>query len=367
MQNFNNKKILLAPLDWGLGHTTRCILVIKKLIDKGNSVTVACNYRQKAILFQEFPKIEFLYLEGYNVSYSNNKFFLPLKLIGQLPKINYRIYQEHKWLQKTVKKHDFDIVISDNRFGLYSKLVPTVFITHQLTIKAPFSWLECLLQRINYSYINRFNQCWVPDYEGSRNMAGLLSHPQKLPSIPIHYIGPLARFKSPIHSSDIYTYKYCFILSGPEPQRTILEHLILSQIHFITTNCLLVRGIPDNDKDEVKIDSSFVTIKNHLKGTELEEAIVHSEYIITRSGYTSVMELISLQKKTILIPTPGQTEQEYIGQELMIQKWAFCVNQDNFNLEESLKKASGFDYQLPSFDDNNLDLFITKFLQSLSN
>ena len=256
MQNFNNKKILLAPLDWGLGHTTRCILVIKKLIDKGNSVTVACNYRQKAILFQEFPKIEFLYLEGYNVSYSNNKFFLPLKLIGQLPKINYRIYQENKWLQKTVKKHDFDIVISDNRFGLYSKLVPTVFVTHQLTIKAPFSWLEYLLQRINYSYINRFNQCWVPDYEGSRNMAGLLSHPQKLPSIPIHYIGPLARFKSPIHSSDIYTYKYCFILSGPEPQRTILEHLILSQIHFITTNCLLVRGIPDNDKDEVKIDSS---------------------------------------------------------------------------------------------------------------
>ena len=366
MQNFNNKKILLAPLDWGLGHTTRCISIIKQLLDKGNSVTVACNDRQKAILIQEFSEIDFLYLEGYNVSYSNNKFYLPFKLIAQLPKINYRIFQEHRWLQRILKEQKIDVVISDNRYGLYSKLAPTVFITHQLTIKAPFVWLENLLQRINYSFINRFSQCWVPDYVGSPNMAGLLSHPQTLPLIPIYYIGPLARFQGRTQPINNYQYTYCIILSGPEPQRTILENKIVKQLQLISSNCLLARGIPDDDLNKIKIDSSFVTIKNHLNGKELEEAIINSEYIITRSGYTSVMELMNLQKKTILIPTPGQTEQEYIGQKLMNQKWALCINQNEFELTDAINEASSFNYQLPSLSDSPLDIFITNFLQSLN-
>ena len=365
MQNFNNKKILLAPLDWGLGHTTRCISIIKLLLDKGNSVTVACNNRQKAILFKEFSEIDFLFLEGYNVSYSNHKFFLPFKLIGQLPKINNRIYQEHKWLDKIIKERNFEVVISDNRYGFYSKLVPSIFITHQLTIKAPFEWLEYLLQKINYSYINRFTQCWVPDYAGIKNIAGLLSHPKKLPAIPVHYIGPLARFKRNVQPLKDFKYAYCIILSGPEPQRTILENIIISQIHLISSNCLLIRGIPDDESDIIKNDSPFVTILNHLKGTDLHDAILNSEYIITRSGYTSVMELMSLQKKTILIPTPGQTEQEYIGEKLMNQKWALCIKQNDFNLGDDTKDALNFDYQLPSFDDNNLELVVTNFLQSI--
>ncbi len=365
MQNFNNKKILLAPLDWGLGHTTRCISILKLLIDNGNSVTVACNNRQKAILIQEFTEIDFLYLEGYNVSYSNDKFLLPFKLIGQLPKINKRIYQEHKWLNKIIKEHKFEVVISDNRYGLYTQLIPSIFITHQLTIKAPFYWLEYLLQKINYSYINRFSQCWVPDYAENQNIAGLLSHPNKLPSIPVHYIGPLSRFKSKVYTSKSYQYTYCFILSGPEPQRTIFEQIITSQIHLISSKCLLVRGIPENKITPINLDSHFVTCFNHLKGNELEEAILNSEYIITRSGYTSAMELMSLQKKTILIPTPGQTEQEYIGEKLMAQKWALCVQQKDFNIGEAVKDALNFDYQLPNLAENNLEVFISNFLKSL--
>ncbi len=365
MQNFNNKKILLAPLDWGLGHTTRCISIIKQLIDKGNSVTVACNNRQKAILLQEFTEIVFFYLEGYNVTYSNNKFFLPFKLLGQLPKINNRILQEHKWLENIIKEHKFDVVISDNRYGFYSKIIPSIFITHQLTIKAPFDWLEYLLQKINYSYINRFTQCWVPDYEGSENISGILSHPKKMPTIPVHYIGPLARFKTKVHVSESYQYNYCFILSGPEPQRTILENIIISQIHLISSKCLLVRGIPDSENSQINIESRFVTIINHLKGKELEEVLLNTEYVITRSGYTSVMELMSLQKKTILIPTPGQTEQEYIGEKLMTQKWALCVKQNDFNIGEATRDALNFNYQLPNWGNSKLEIFIANFLQSL--
>jgi len=155
MQNFNNKKVLIAPLDWGLGHTTRCIKIVKLLIDKGCSVIVASNSTQKQLLQKEFNNIEFLELEGYNITYSKNPRLLPFKLIAQLPKIATRIYAEHRWLQKTIEKHRIDLVISDNRYGLYTSKIPCVIITHQLTIKAPFAWLENILQNIKNIWKNK--------------------------------------------------------------------------------------------------------------------------------------------------------------------------------------------------------------------
>ena len=358
MQNFNNKKVLIAPLDWGLGHTTRCIKIVKLLIDKGCSVIVASNSTQKQLLQKEFNNIEFLELEGYNITYSNNPKLFPLKLIAQLPKISLRIVKEHQWLQKTIEKQRIDLVISDNRYGLYTSKIPCVIITHQLTIKAPFAWLENVLQRINYSYINRFTQCWVPDYAGDKNIAGLLSHPKKLPKVPVHYTGPLARFEK--DDTAVIHYQYCIILSGPEPQRTILEEIILKQLPTIKGNCLLVRG--KLDASPIEASSPNVTIKNHLNGLKLEEAINVSAYVITRSGYTSVMELLALQKKSILIPTPGQTEQEYLGKQLMHQHWAYCVDQKDVDLSECTEIAKEFAYHLPSFDKGSLSSFIEEFL-----
>lgn len=358
MQNINRKKVLISPLDWGLGHTTRCISIVRKLIDTEVSVIVACNPEQKLLLQQEFNNIEYLPLDGYNIAYTKNKMLLPIKLLFQLPKIFLSIQREHGWLQKTVEKHQIDLVISDNRYGLYSRKIPCVFITHQLTIKAPFTCLEILLQKINYRHINRFAQCWIPDFEGEKNIAGLLSNPKKLPSIPVHYIGPLARFEK--NNNAPIRYQFCIILSGPEPQRTILEDTILQQLATISTKCLFVRG--KLNAAPITVTNSNVIIENHLKGTDLQAAIQASEFVITRSGYTSVMELLSLQKKCILIPTPGQTEQEYLAKQLMKQKWAWCIDQKDFNLIDSLEQASNFNYCLPDISTDLLGDVIKKFL-----
>ncbi len=358
IQNINRKKVLVSPLDWGLGHTTRCITIVRILIDNDVPVIVACNTEQKFLLQQEFKNIEFLPLVGYNITYSKNKLLLPIKLLFQLPKIFLSIQREHRWLQKTIEKHQIDLVISDNRYGLYSRKIPCVFITHQLTIKAPFNWLEILLQKINYRHINRFTQCWIPDFEGEKNIAGVLSHPKRLPSVPVHYIGPLARFVK--NNNAHIRYQFCIILSGPEPQRTILEDTILQQLATISIKCLFVRG--KLNAAPITVTNSNVIIENHLNGTNLQTAIQASEFVITRSGYTSVMELLSLQKKCILIPTPGQTEQEYLAKQLMKQKWAWCIDQKDFNLIDSLEQASNFSYCLPDISTDLLGDVIKKFL-----
>ncbi len=361
MQDVTSKKILIAPLDWGLGHTTRCISIVRFLLDNACTIIVACNSVQKLLLQQEFNNIEFLELKGYNIDYGKNPKTFPLKLISQLPKIGWSIFYEYIWLQKTIDKYKVNVVISDNRYGLFTSKVPSVFITHQLTIKAPFKWLERLLQLINYFYINRFSQCWVPDYEGTNNIAGVLSHPQNLPKIPVHYIGPLARF---LKDETIKPrYKYCIILSGPEPQRTFLEEIILKQLSISSEKCLFIRG--KLEANNILSPSLNITIKNHLAGLQLQEAILSSEIIITRSGYTSVMELLALQKKSILIPTPGQTEQEYLGKQLMQQRWAYCINQNEFDLEKALAEASKFDYQLPASSETDLGSFIKQFLATV--
>ena len=358
MQNISRKKVLISPLDWGLGHTTRCVTIVRTLLDNDMIVIVACNTEQKTLLQQEFTNIEFIELKGYNITYSKNYKLFPLKLLIQLPKIFLRIIKEHRWLQKAIDKHSIDVVISDNRYGLYSNKIPCIFITHQLTIKAPFAWQEYVLQQINYSFINRFSQCWVPDFEGENNIAGILSHPQKLPNIPVHYIGPLARFLK--DATVQIRYQVCIILSGPEPQRTILEDIILQQLLAIPENCLLVRG--KVDADPIKTSRPNVTIKNHLKGADLQAVIQASEIVIARSGYTSVMELLALQKKSILIPTPGQTEQEYLAKQLMQQQWAWCIDQKDFNLVNVLKQSSNFNYRLPDISTDLLSNFIKKIL-----
>ena len=379
LSNFNMPKILIAPLDWGLGHTTRCIPIIKALLANSCRVVVSCNTEQQNLLLQEFNNVEFLFLEGYNIKYASNPKLLPISIIGQLPTINKAIKYEHQWLDKIIENNNIDLVISDNRYGLYSNKIPCIFITHQLTIKASFLFIERWLQKINYQFINCYKACWVPDFSSDNNIAGMLSHPTKMPTIPVHYIGPLARFDKATsiincQSSMVeintnhkfkntnYIYDCCILLSGPEPQRTVLEKMILVDINNIKAKILLVRGKPGSIE---KLQGyNGVEIKNHLVGNELQQAIQQSEFIISRSGYTTIMELLSLQKKAILIPTPSQTEQEYLGTRLMNQRWCYSISQQNFNLKNAISEAKNFDYKLPNLEHTSLQNFITNFLKS---
>lgn len=336
-------RILIAPLDWGLGHATRCIPVIEELLANGCEVWLAGKGMQEILLKGEFPDLPFLQLEGYRVQYSRMSKGFILKIFMQIPKIISAIRKEHRWLKKMIVKYEFDAVISDNRFGLHDKRIPTIFITHQLSIKS-FSgkWSDKILQKWNYKYINRFNQCWVPDFAGENNLAGELSHPVSPPAIPVKYIGLLSRFEKK-EGGELKDH-LLFILSGPEPQRSILEDRIVDEISHYPGTATIVRGLPS--ALSVIPSTGMIKFYNHLSSKELNEEMQKAEWIISRSGYTTVMDIVKLRKKSILIPTPGQTEQEYLGKYLQENEIAVAITQDEFSLTGSLAWAKQFNYRV---------------------
>lgn len=340
MISYRKHKVLVAPLDWGLGHATRCIPLIHALLNNEHEVLLGAEGAQAALLQQEFPQLKIIPLKGYRVQYSRSKVFFALKLMTQLPEIYKAIRQENQWLKKIIEEEEITCVVSDNRYGLYHTDIPCFLITHQLTIKAPFPWAEQLLRSINYRFINRFKSCWVPDMAVAPGIAGVLSHPPLMPAVPVHYINLLSRFtKEPVSEK----YDLCVLLSGPEPQRSLLEEKILGQLSGINARVLLVRGRPADSLLPPVPDQ--VTVVNHLPGKALGTAIQESSLVISRSGYTTVMELLSLQKKMILIPTPGQTEQEYLAGCLLQAGWAMMIQQSSFELKTALAQAQEFTFK----------------------
>lgn len=332
----------MAPLDWGLGHATRCIPIINGFLSSGYEVLLAAEGRQASLLRQEFPQLTCLPLKGYRVRYSCSGWQLPFIMLMQLPRLFSIIKKEKRWLDRVIDEHRIDLVVSDNRYGLSTSKKPCVFITHQLTVKMPFAWLEKQVQRISYSYINRFTACWVPDIAEVPGAAGVLSHPEQLPAIPVHYLGLLARFTK----KDVPpVYDYCILLSGPEPQRSILEKKIVCELAGIPGKILLVRGLPGSK--EILVLPEHIEVRNHLGTKELEEALQQSEYIVSRSGYTTVMELLWLGKKSILVPTPGQTEQEFLAEKMHGSGWCFAITQNDFRAAEHFEAAKQFSYVIP--------------------
>ena len=339
MTSLAGKKLLIAPLDWGLGHATRCVPVISDLLNNDCEVWLAGEGAQEKLLREEFPSLSFLPLKGYRIKYAKNG--LTSKILLQIPSILRTIKEENKWLKEQVSKFGFEAVISDNRYGLYHEKVFSVFITHQLHIRSFLGkWSEGMLQKWNYKFINRFHECWVPDEKGENNLAGALSHPAKLPSIPTKYIGPLSRFEK--KNIDEIKNHLLIILSGPEPQRTILENKIVDQIVNYPATATIVRGLP-GEKDIIP-STNTIHFYNHLSSEDLNSEAMKAEFIISRSGYSTVMDIAALQKKSILIPTPGQTEQEYLADHLMKKKFSFCVKQNNFSLSENIQEAKRFEY-----------------------
>ncbi len=364
-KNFNKPGeralILVAPLDWGLGHATRSVPVIKALIARGCEVMLAADGRAGSLLQKEFPGLRLLYLKGYHMHYSRKGSWMSLILLLQLPKVLYRIWKEHAWLKKVIKEYPVDAVISDSRPGLYHTSVHSIYITHQLKIKTGGRFTEWLFQRFHYRFINRYNECWVPDYNEGVSLAGQLSHPGSLPSVPVKYTGPVSRFELfPAEKK----YGLLIILSGPEPQRSILENILLKDLGQPGERVLLVRGLPE-ETSTLAAPSPDVEIVNHLPAPALNLAILQSGIIISRTGYTTVMDLIKLQKKAILIPTPGQTEQEYLSGHLSGMGLFLCIPQRLFSLSDALKKAAVFPFSKVALPGDHLEIQIGGFVQSL--
>lgn len=361
-------RILVAPLDWGLGHASRSIPVIKELLANNCEVWLAGTGEQEALLRSEFPQLSFLGLEGYRIRYAKTGF--AWKIILQIPKIITAIRKEHEWLKKMVAEHNFNAVISDNRFGLYHQKIPTVFITHQLTIKTKVGkWSEIILRRGNYRYINRFTECWVPDTEGRNNIGGELSHPPIQPNIPVKYIGLLSRFHGQTENTLVSPGRkskdhLLFILSGPEPQRTILEDRIINDVSHYAGTATIVRGLPTSLM--TLPSTSMLRFYNHLSIEDFKAEFEKAEWVISRGGYSTVMDLVRLQKKAILIPTPGQTEQEYLAKYLEQKQIAATMEQQDFSLPVILDRVKRFNYQIPVFDsEQELKIVVRNFLSNL--
>jgi len=343
-----NPHILIAPLDWGLGHATRCIPIIRELIHQGCRVTVASTGPHLALIKREFPSVAHVEIPGYGLRYSRTTRGLPWKIFLQIPKILISIKRENRWLANFLAHTQVDAIISDCRFGLHSKHVHSVLITHQLNILSPFGRLSTqLLRKWNYKFINRFHQCWIPDYQHSPGLAGILSHPHHLPATPVDYIGCISRMDG-ANAIPEKKFDVVVILSGPEPQRTIFENIILQQLATFKGKAAVVRGLPaGNDQ---AMPSANAIVYDHLPAEELCELVNAGELVISRSGYTTVMDLVKLQKKSVLVPTPGQTEQEYLADHLSQSGICVSMKQEEFDIGKAVQLAQRYSYTIGKVD-----------------
>jgi len=341
------KKVLIAPLDWGLGHATRCIPVITALLELGYHVTIATEGAHEIILREAFPNLTFLRLKGYGIRYSKNAAGFAFKMLVQIPRILYNIFREFWWLHTTNRHQQFDLIISDNRLGFFHLKTPSVFITHQLNLQTPFSWLTNLLQWVQYTWFKLFyTMVWVPDMEGAQSLAGILGNPIWKPPVPVWYMNCLSRLKD--HASITVNEQqpadvFIGILSGPEPQRSIFQEILWVEGNQLHQPFKLIAGTADQANNQAV--SAVGSIVPHLDGPDLVKAIKKTKYIISRGGYTSLMELIPLNKHLILVPTPGQTEQIYLAKRWQEKGWAIAYDQTEFHLETALKEAGNFSYQ----------------------
>lgn len=321
----NKKKILVAPLNWGLGHATRCIPIIQGLLDNGFEPVIASDGVALALLKKEFPALMTFELPSYNIQYAEKGKNFKWKMIAQVPKIVAAIKNERKLISKLVKNYQFDGIISDNRLGAYAKAVPSVFITHQLNVlTGNTSWITT---KLHSAYIKKFNECWVPDVATKPNLSGKLGHLTKALK-NVKYIGPLSRLEK---KSLPIKYDLMVILSGPEPQRTLLENILTTELKNYPKKVLFIKGIIENMQ---KIDQQQkITFYNYMDSADLETAFNESDKVLCRSGYTTVMDLAKLSKKAFFIPTPGQFEQEYLAKKFKKEGIAPSCKQENFTID----------------------------------
>lgn len=332
------KNVLVAPLDWGLGHATRCIPIVRELLKKGCNVSIAGSGSSLLLLKDEFPKLQHFELQPYNPVYPERRGGMVWKMASQLPKFYQAIKKEHDQIEQLVNENKFDLVISDNRYGCWSQRVPCVFITHQSNILMPkrFGWLSPLVSLINKRLMKKFDYCWIPDFPDGNNLSGNLNRFSKHEKDRFRFIGTLSRFKASGRKREVL-YDATIIISGPEPQRSIFEKIVRLQLGASDIRYCLVRGA-FNPAER----SMVPNIHDYLDTEKLQDVIEVSRIVVARSGYSTVMDMAALGKKVIFVPTPGQTEQEYLARRLHAAGIAFSCPQHQFDLQYALVESRNF-------------------------
>lgn len=327
------KRILIAVLNWGLGHASRSIPLIRDMEEAGFEPVLASDGEALLLLQKEFPGITTVELPSYNITYPAKGTFYNFHFFLKFPRILRSIYLEKKIIGKIISKRGIHGIISDNRFGASSSTVPSVYITHQVNVLSGITTF--FTSRMHRFFISKFDECWIPDTQEEMNLGGKMSHGISLSS-PLGYLGIRSRFQK----QDLpLKYDLTVLLSGPEPQRSILESIMMKRLVDFSGTVLFIRG-----KMEKKFSSEQkgnMKICNFMTGVDLEKALNQSRLVLTRPGFSTLLDLAILEKKAFFIPTPGQSEQEYLAKRMKELNVAPYCPQQEFS-QEALEEVSSF-------------------------
>lgn len=323
-----NSVVAICPLNWGLGHASRCIPIIQQCILKHNKVIVASDGIALEFLKNEFPNLTYYELPAYGVRYPYGSIFK--NLLTQSFRIWKAILSERQAMNKIIDKEKIHFVLSDNRYGLQRVQCPSVFLCHQVYIHADNRLMRLLMNGVNGLMLYFAKEIWVPDMPDYPSLGGKLTHtPGKSVSKKIKYIGPQTNLNLP-ESESMSSGNLLILLSGPEPQRSLLENQITKLLPDLDqrVNVCLIRG----SKSGTTLSIDLARIIDLADRSVVAAEVAKATAIVCRSGYSTLMDLASYKGKVLYIPTPGQTEQEYLARLHADEQRKFAVNQSELSL-----------------------------------
>jgi UDP:flavonoid glycosyltransferase YjiC (YdhE family) len=319
--------VLFAALNWGMGHASRSVPLIRELLRQGCQVTLTSDGVGADLFRKEFPAIEVLELPGYKVSYPSDNIYLNVLLSAV--HIGRAIWLEHQWIKRFIRTHRVDAVISDNRYGIRVEGIPSVLITHQLRLFGRWPWANRIGEFFIRRWSRKFDEIWVPDWSGPHALTGGMAE-WTFSQPTVHYLGPLSRFQ-PVSGLSSKAYDLIVLLSGPEPQRSHFEEAIRKQIADIAGKHLLIRGTRDPVQSEWVHPDNLI-VYDLLPAEQLQSLAAQSRMQVSRSGYSTVMDLLYSGIPALMVPTPGQFEQEFLAVHLCNRgPWVF-QGQDKLDL-----------------------------------
>lgn len=349
IDDIKGKKILAAPLDWGLGHAARSVPVIRKLCCQ-NDVIIVCGPSAFGFLQRELPSLEIIKIDDWRIRYPKHKINL-FTILGWIPVVLRNSMHEHRFVRRIIQERGIDCILSDNRYGLLYRGLECNIITHQVCPKMPkgFGVLENLGGWFFKKYLSKFNKILIPDFDDrDTNLSGSLAASRNLPPEKFVRIGILSRFGERVSVSNDqiqnndeplnpeFEFSILVLMSGQENQRTILENKLINALNGIGHNVLFVRGV--GESRPVLGDTNNIKFVNMLSGNDLRDALKSSSLILCRAGYSTLCDVVALSKSALIIPTPGQTEQEYLAERLDGQFGFRSVSQDDAKFDEVIRE-----------------------------
>jgi UDP-N-acetylglucosamine transferase subunit ALG13 len=335
--------ILISPLEWGLGHAARMIPLARRLKEMNHKVFIASGKEHADLLRTELPGLNYIDFPGFKPGYSR---YLPqyIPLLMKTPLLLFHSVRDHYRLKKIIADYSIDLVISDNRFGLWNRKIRSVYVTHMplIPFPKPFQFFEFIGKYLHGLVIRNYSLCLIPDLPGEINLTGRLSHGLKLPG-NVRYTGILSRFPVTVHPSAAEKAPYrhnTVILSGPEPQRSVLRKRLLTLLNDEVVPTVILEGKPGSG-NEITRSGNFAFC-NHLSSPEMQQMITSGENVITRAGYSTIMDLVSLNCSALLVPTPGQTEQEYLAAYLSSKGLFSACSQNKLKLSFTKRKETEY-------------------------